>query len=62
MPVILTTGRLRHQDHKFEVTLGYVVRPCLKNKKTKDPKQQQQKTGEGYIGQMLKWESIVAQG
>jgi hypothetical protein len=30
-------GRLRQEDHKFVVSLGYVVRPCPRkiNRKTK---------------------------
>jgi hypothetical protein len=30
MPVIPVPGRWRQEDLKFEVTLGYTVRPCLK--------------------------------
>jgi hypothetical protein len=30
MPVILALGRLKQKDHKFEATLGCIVRPCLK--------------------------------
>jgi hypothetical protein len=33
MPVIPATGKLRQEDHEFEVTLDHIARPCLKNKK-----------------------------
>jgi hypothetical protein len=33
--VILAFGRLRQEDHKFEVSLGYIVRPYLKKKSSK---------------------------
>jgi hypothetical protein len=32
MPVTLTPGRLRQEDLKFKISLGYTRRPCLKNK------------------------------
>jgi hypothetical protein len=32
-PVIPALRRVRKEDHKFEVNLGYTVRPCLKNRK-----------------------------
>jgi hypothetical protein len=33
IPVIPALGRLRQEDHEFEVTMGYTVRLCLKNSK-----------------------------
>jgi hypothetical protein len=29
MPVIPELGRPRQENHKFEVTLNYTVRPCV---------------------------------
>jgi hypothetical protein len=29
-PVIPALRKLRQEDFKFKVTLGYIVRPCLK--------------------------------
>lgn len=29
---LLDLGRLRQRDHKFEVILGYIARPYLRNK------------------------------
>jgi hypothetical protein len=35
MPVIPVLGKLRQADSKFEASLGYKVRPCLKIKQKK---------------------------
>jgi hypothetical protein len=32
-PVISGLGRLRHKDHKFKASLGYITKPCLTKKK-----------------------------
>jgi hypothetical protein len=31
MPAIAVLKRLRWEDYKFKASLGYTVRPCLKN-------------------------------
>jgi hypothetical protein len=36
MPAIPAFRRLmREEEHEFKVSLGYIVRPCLKQNKTK---------------------------
>jgi hypothetical protein len=43
LDAISVLRRLRQEDQKFEVRLGYIVRPCLKEIKTKQ-KQTNEKT------------------
>jgi hypothetical protein len=46
MPVIPALGIWRQEDHEFEACLGYMVRPCLKNK-------QKQKRKTNKIGHLI---------
>jgi hypothetical protein len=39
MPVIPALRRLRQENLEFEVSMKYMVRPCLKKKNVKDPAQ-----------------------
>jgi hypothetical protein len=41
MSAIPALGRLRQEDHQFEVSMGYVTRPCLKNKNKNKKKTKQ---------------------
>jgi hypothetical protein len=38
LPVSPALGRLRQEDHKFENSLGYITRLCLKKTKNKNKK------------------------
>jgi hypothetical protein len=35
MLVISALGRLKQEDHEFEASVGYVVKPCLKQEQQK---------------------------
>jgi hypothetical protein len=41
--VITALRRLRQEDHKVKASLGYRMRPCLNNKKTKNQKKKKKK-------------------
>jgi hypothetical protein len=36
IPIMPTLGKLRLEEHKFEASVGYTVRPYLKKKKKKE--------------------------
>jgi hypothetical protein len=44
-PIIPALKRLRQQDCGFQVSLGYIVRPCLK----KERKKERKKKGRGRL-------------
>jgi hypothetical protein len=44
MPVIPPLRRQKQKDHKFEVSLGYIARSCLKKKKKKERERKKKKT------------------
>jgi hypothetical protein len=44
IPVIPALGRLRWEDHKFETSLDYRVRSCVKNNKRPPEKTKQKHT------------------
>jgi hypothetical protein len=39
MPVLLARGRLKHEDHAFETSLGYIVSARLARAKTAQKKE-----------------------
>jgi hypothetical protein len=45
MPIIPALSRVRQDDLEFKASLGYTVRPCLKNLKKK------RKIGSGYCSE-----------
>jgi hypothetical protein len=47
VPVILAPGRWRQEDPELEVSLGYIVKLCLKKNKTKKPNQTKNKGSGG---------------
>jgi hypothetical protein len=40
MPVISALGKLKQEDNDFEVSLSYIVKPCLNNKTNKKDKKE----------------------
>jgi hypothetical protein len=38
IPIMPTLGKLRLEEHKFEASVGYTVRPYLKKKKKRKRK------------------------
>jgi hypothetical protein len=51
--VITALRRLRQEDHKVKASLGYRMRPCLNNKKTKNQKKKKKKRKR----KILKWKT-----
>jgi hypothetical protein len=52
-PLLSALRRLRQEDHEFEVSPSYIVRPCLKktNKKTKIEQQNKKKPNKKHLYQ-----------
>lgn len=52
MPVILSLGRLRHEDHELEIGLSYIATPC-------QPGPQHETLSEKYLSSNLPYNLAV---
>jgi hypothetical protein len=55
-PVIPAFGRLRQEDLEFKANVGYIVSPCLKKPKKKNPKAEKRRelSGKHPIRQQIR--------
>jgi hypothetical protein len=43
IPITPTHGRLRQEDHEFDASLGYILKPCQKKEKEREGRKEKKK-------------------